>query len=320
MCGRQIICRVGGIILVALLYSSISPAQERTALNDTASEQSSTPPDTLPVQQPLQQELTGPPAWHAMVTNVPGDWVKYYNITFREEEISTYGEIAVMTGVLMATDAETWKSSRRATLKYQTINNFSNFFANDFGDGNAQIALAGVYAAYGLALGNDRALRTASQTVQALLAGGLVVQLLKHVTGRESPYVSSSPTGIWRFFPNQFDYAKKVPHYDAFPSGHICTSMSTVVVIAENYPEYTWIRPVGYTLVGLIGISMVNIGIHWYSDYPLGIAIGYTFGMIAAHPGGYDVLHFGEDNSHAVKLSPIILPGGAGLTASVNLR
>jgi PAP2 superfamily len=221
---------------------------------------------------------------------------------------------------LMATDDKTWTSSRRTTLKYQTINNFSNFFANDFGDGNAQIALAGVYAAYGLALGNNRALRTASQTVQALLAGGLVVQLLKHVTGRESPYVSSSPTGIWRFFPNQIHYAKYVPHYDAFPSGHICTSMSTVVVIAENYPEYTWIRPVGYTLVGLIGVSMVNIGIHWYSDYPLGIAIGYTFGMIAAHPGGYDVLHFGENNSHAVKLSPIILPGGAGLTASVNLR
>jgi hypothetical protein len=96
--------------------------------------------------------------------------------------------------------------------------------------------------------------------------------------------------------------------------------MSTVIVIAENYPELTWIRPVGYTLLGVIGISMVDIGIHWYSDYPLGLAIGYTFGMIAAHPGGYDVVHFGEDNSHAVTIFPTLLPGGAGLTASVNLR
>ena len=55
---------------------------------------------------------------------------------------------------------------------------------------------------------------------------------------------------------------------------------------------------------------MVNIGIHWYSDYPLGLALGYTFGMIAAHPEGYDVANFGKDDSHALSVQPTLIPGG----------
>ncbi|MBF8248870.1 MAG: hypothetical protein HW374_1670, partial [Bacteroidetes bacterium] len=40
----------------------------------------------------------------------------------------------------------------------------------------------------------------------------------------------------------------------------------TVIVISENYHEVTWIRPLGYVLTGLLGVGMVNNGIHWYSD------------------------------------------------------
>jgi hypothetical protein len=31
--------------------------------------------------------------------------------------------------------------------------------------------------------------------------------------------------------------------------------------------------------------QMVNNGVHWVSDYPLGIAMGYVIGKIAAHLG-----------------------------------
>jgi len=315
---RQRICRLGRPVLVALFCSSFCLAQTSSTLGDTTSAKAIV--DTQTTHHSMQDELTGPPTWHGMVTNVPGDWVKYYHVTFREEEIGTYGEIAVMTGILVATDDQTYQFSKRITQNSETVKSMSNFFANDVGEGTGQLTLAAAYAAYGLVFSDNRALRTGSQIVQALLAGGLVVQAIKHVTGRESPYVSSSPTGLWRFFPNQFYYAKRVPHYDAFPTGHLCTSTSTVIVIVENYPEMKWMRPVGYVILGLIGVSMVDIGIHWYSDYPLGVAIGYTFGMIAAHPGGYDVFHFGESDSHAVKLSPSLIPGGAGLTASVSLR
>ena len=113
---------------------------------------------------------------------------------------------------------------------------------------------------------------------------------MKHITGRESPYVSTVPGGVWRFFPNQIEYANKVPHFDAYPSGHLATAMATVTVIAENYPEYRYIKPLGYSLMGLLSFAMVNNGVHWVSDYPLALALGYTFGKIAVVKGRSKVI------------------------------
>ena len=76
-----------------------------------------------------------------------------------------------------------------------------------------------------------------------------------------------------------------MPNYDAFPTGHLATAMATVTVIADNYPEYHFIRPVGYGLMGLLGYSMLNNGVHWACDYPVGIALGYAFAKIAVRNG-----------------------------------
>ena len=38
----------------------------------------------------------------------------------------------------------------------------------------------------------------------------------------------------------------------------------------------------GYTAIGLVGISLVAKNWHWYSDLPLGIYLGLTFGNIIA--------------------------------------
>src|SRR5205085_11965716 len=100
----------------------------------------------------------------------------------------------------------------------------------------------------------------------------------------ESPNRTTTPTGKWRFFPNQIEYAKHTPAYDAFPSGHIATALATLQVIIENYPEKQWIKYVGYPIIGSIGIGLVATSIHWWSDIPLGIALGYSFGVLVAHP------------------------------------
>jgi len=71
----------------------------------------------------------------------------------------------------------------------------------------------------------------------------------------------------------------------AFPSGHLATAMMTVTVLSENYPEYTLIRPIGYGLMTLLGFQMVNNGVHWASDYPLALAIGYGLGKVAVSHG-----------------------------------
>lgn len=269
------------------------------------------PADSIirPLQQPTLK-------WHSMISNIPGDWKQYYTIKFQVNRIPEFVGLSVLTAGLIVTDKATYEVSDRWYKNSQSVSDVSNFFVS-LGDGKSQFALGGAFAAYGLLKDDDRALRTGSQIVQAVLASGAVVQLLKHITGRESPFVRTSPLGTWRFFPNQLDYLKHVPAYDAFPSGHICTALATVIVIAENYPETTWIRPVGYVLSGLVGVGMVNRGIHWYSDYPLGLAIGYAFGMIAAHPEGFLSAGSVNENAPHVSIAPAVNGNGVGLSMAV---
>jgi len=248
--------------------------------------------------------------WYSMITNIPGDWSRFTARTFRSENLSGMVGMSVLTIGLMVADDETWTLSDRWYKTSRKVGDVSDFFEY-LGDGRPQFGLAAAFGAYGVVAGDSRALRTGSQLVEAILACGGVVQLLKHLTGRESPFVSTVPAGRWDFFPNQIEYHKHVPRYDAFPSGHIATAMATVTVVAENYPEWNWVRPAGYTLCAVIGISMANTGIHWYSDYPLGLFLGYTFGMVVAHPEGYG--DSGASTSGQVSIAPSMTMGGPGV-------
>ncbi len=154
------------------------------------------------------------------------------------------------------------------------------------GDGWLHGSIMAGFLTYGYFNEDNRALQTASQLVEGLITTGIATQILKHITGRESPYRSSEDGGNWDFFPDQIEYHEHVPKYDAFPSGHLATAMMTFTVITENYPEYSsWAKPLGWTLLGLLSYQMMNNGVHWASDYPLAIAIGYGLGKIAADNG-----------------------------------
>lgn len=258
-----------------------------------------------------------PPKWHEFISRIPGDYSNFLDITFRSNKIPLYLGTSILTGILIATDDWSWKESDRWYKGSNFVKSASDVFV-DFGDGKSQFGLGAAFAAYGFVAGDNKALRTGSQVIQAVLASGFVVQILKHITGRESPFVSTAPGGKWVFFPNQIDYHKRVPHYDAYPSGHLTTSIATVIVIAENYPNQEWIKPLGYTISAGIAIGMVNSGIHWYSDYPLAIILGYTFGMLASHPEGLnDVL--GEENvEKGFKLTPGYSLNGMNLNLRYN--
>jgi Membrane-associated phospholipid phosphatase len=137
----------------------------------------------------------------------------------------------------------------------------------------------------GLITNDNRAIQTASQIGEGYLAMGITVQLIKHLTGRQSPFKTTEGSGNWQLFPPLSHYQSDVPNHDAFPSGHLATAMASITIYAENYPEIRWIRPVGYTVMGIVGLAMMNNGVHWLSDYPLAIAIGYTYGKIVTARG-----------------------------------
>lgn len=308
---------VGTVVLLLLAGAAMrARAQEPELLSQYESCFDAARIDTVVL---LSEGISQPPApaWHAMITNIPGDWLRSGKNIFRSESLPALAGIAVATGALFVTDHET----RRATFSlYEdnpAIHSASDVMIH-VGDGKTAFGVAAAFALYGFAAGDNRALSTGSQTVEAVLASGIVVQLLKRVSGRESPEMASIHRGRWRPFPNLQAYNHQQPKYYAFPSGHITTTMAVVTVIAENYPEITWVRPVGYTIVGLVGISLVNVGWHWYSDFPLGIALGYSFGMIAAHRGdpamGTDDLAGGK----GVKVMPNFTPEGTGVSVAWN--
>ncbi len=237
--------------------------------------------DTLAAGQEVSPAQSGP-AWYSMITNIPGDWVTTGKLAFGSEGLKVLGGVAVATGILFVSDHQLYAVSHNAYIRSANVQ-----FASDqmirAGDGRTTIGIAAAFGLYGFAADDSRAFRTASGLVEAFVASGITVQLLKHISGRESPQVATELAGEWRPFPGLRAYNSNQPRYYAFPSGHLTTAMATVTVIAENYPDAGWIRPVGYSIVGLTGVSLVNKGWHWYSDFPLAIALGYTFGNTAAH-------------------------------------
>ncbi len=72
------------------------------------------------------------------------------------------------------------------------------------------------------------------------------------------------------------------------PSGHIMSATVMFTVLEQEYPEYNYIfYPSEVVWLGVLGFGMINVGVHWASDYPLGIALGYLFGRSAVeihHP------------------------------------
>lgn len=258
-----------------------------------------------------------PTTWHSMLTNIPGDWVRTTSSAFSVQNLPALSGVALSTGVLLLGDHATYTASHDLYRKSAAVNSASNFIVCA-GDGRTTLGIAAVFALYGLADDDSRALRTASQTVEALLASGLVVQVLKHVSGRESPQAATSARGIWRPFPSLGVYNHNQARFYSFPSGHMTTGMATLTVIAENYPEAQWIRPAGYGVLSLLAVSLVNKGWHWYSDFPLAIAMGYSFGRIAAHPGGDDPSEMSVGHGQALQILPSLTPAGPGVMFALN--
>lgn len=263
---------------------------------------------TLPSGQTMVYRKPG--AFHFMGT-LPKDYKSYCKKTFRESQLVNFGFIAGSTLMLYAFDDQLLRGAKsfgrtvhlagtsnqtalidekvrigkqdvKLEFNVPTDLNSSMYF---LGDGWTHTTIALSYWVTGLITHDYRALQTASQLGECILATGIATQVIKHITGRESPFTTNVPRGTWRFFPNQKEYAAHTPSHDAYPTGHLATAMATVTVIADNYPEKKYIRPLGYSLMGLLGFAMMNNGVHWASDYPLGIALGYSFAKIATTQG-----------------------------------
>lgn len=154
------------------------------------------------------------------------------------------------------------------------------------GDGWIHMGIAIGFFTNGWSSGNNRPYNTGLQMIHGMATSTIFSQALKRATGRESPNKSTAARGRWRPFPSISAYQKQTARYDAFPSGHIMTATLVFTVMNTNYPEYSnYILPVEVVWLSALGFEMVNNGVHWASDYPLGIGIGYAVGKMATRMG-----------------------------------
>jgi PAP2 superfamily len=238
------------------------------------------------------------PKFYTFLQNIPRTFANAGKETFSKKSLPALGIIAGASVVLIIADQSISNSVHQfshfihlhhdrdykdvITLKlggspihvYQAPQNLNSVLYS-LGEGLPPILISAGLLVHGSIAKDHRSLSVASQIMQSNITMGISTQLLKRISGRESPFVATQSGGAWH--PARFrQYQHNVPHFDAFPSGHLATMMSTVTVLALNYPEKKWIRPVGYTLMTLVGLAMINNDVHWAGDYPLAIGLGYV--------------------------------------------
>ena len=237
-------------------------------------------------------------------TTLPHNAWHFLDSSFSTKYLNAWGVIILSTGVMIIYDQKITNQVQRFG-RFLKIGNKENTVGTlkvggssllrrpsdlgsamyFMGDGWVTISLMSGFFVTGLVKDSPRSLQVASQLFQGLLLTGLTTQILKRSTGRESPIRATKPGGRWRFFPKTSDFQANISAYDAFPSGHLATTMTTFMIISENYPEYHYIKPVGITIMSLLGFQMVNNSVHWASDYPLALGIGYMIGKTIVENG-----------------------------------
>jgi len=233
------------------------------------------------------------------ITHVPNDMWQIAKSPFKKENTKGLIAVAISTGLLIPFDQAITDGVRDAsrkihlhdetdytvvvksgTTKIFKIPNNLNSGLYQMGEGGTSMMVAGGLFIYGKIAHDYRALQTASDLTETFITMGVTTQILKRISGRQSPFMSTQSGGAWHPFPSFHDYQTNTSNFDAFPSGHLATMMATVTVLTENYPEKKWLPYVGYSLIGLTGWAMINTEVHWIGDYPLALALGYISGKI----------------------------------------
>jgi membrane-associated phospholipid phosphatase len=233
------------------------------------------------------------------ITNVPADLLQIARSPFKRSNLTGAALVVASTALLLPFDQKILDGVKQVSeqihLQAQTdykvllksgdtkiikLPRNINSALYQLGEGGTSMLISGGLFIYGKINKDNRALQTASDIAETFITMGITTQVLKRMSGRQSPFMRTQPGGAWHPFPSFKEYQQNTSNYDAFPSGHLATMMATVTVLTNNYPEKKWIGILGYSLIGLTGWAMINTDVHWIADYPLALALGYISGKI----------------------------------------
>ncbi len=249
----------------------------------------------------LKQDGFTRPKPFSFITNIPADVAGFTKQSFKQKNFSSLARIAGATVFLLLADQSITNTVQdiaddhniSSSEKFSPVLNFKiggkktnfgklpkniNTAFYFLGQGSSTMFMAAGFYLLGKIKKDNRALQTASQLTESFITLGIGTQVMKYATGRENPSDATTDGGRWRPFPTWNNFQNSKPKYDAFPSGHMACFISAITIISKNYPEKKWIKPIGYTIAGLCSLAMLNNGVHWASDYPLGFGLGHGFG------------------------------------------
>lgn len=140
-------------------------------------------------------------------------------------------------------------------------------FAKPFGDGRYTLPGLGALYLYSHFLEDKKAQRTALLSLESFVVSGIFVQVIKFSGHRHRPS-SGAPYNRW-------DGPNFSPSNLSFPSGHASSAFAIATVIASEYRDKAFIRPLAYGIATLTTLSRVNDNAHWASDVFFGAIVGY---------------------------------------------
>ncbi|MCK4765940.1 MAG: phosphatase PAP2 family protein [Candidatus Aminicenantes bacterium] len=195
------------------------------------------------------------------------------------KQLLTWGSVALITAILIENDEKLYRSTQEYQTEHKWVQDLSPA-VRPLGDGNLNLGVAGGFYLWGLLFKDTKAKKAGELSLMSLIHAGIVVQLVKHLTGRKRPRATEPGVDHWEgpagFFKRYKDHRDM--YYDAFFSGHTVTAWSLATVVAKMYNKSFVVPVLCYSLATIAGLSNVTEGEHWYSDVFVGAVIGYAIG------------------------------------------
>jgi membrane-associated phospholipid phosphatase len=233
-------------------------------------------------------------------------WTAPFNLDLKGSLI--FGGVLVGTGILIANDEAIYKGFKTYQNKNSWVDTVSPKLTL-LGEWGIDCGIAGIFVLSGLAFRDKKARDTGLMALETLMHTGLLVQVAKHLAGRQRPSVENGQDywfGPGAFFNRYSEGA--FARYDSFPSGHTISAWGLATVIAENYKSF-WVQLACYGLATGVGLSRLTEDAHWFSDVFIGAVLGYAIGRMVV-----------RNQNKRLQIAPSVMPGGIGLSLSYEIK
>jgi hypothetical protein len=199
-------------------------------------------------------------------------WASGFNY---ENHKIPFWHTAIITLALSIKDEDIYRQTKTFQNQHTSVDKPSETITL-LGDGYVDLSLLGLFYLKGILWKDKRAEKTALLGFKGMLHTGIVVQVLKHISGRQRPSAENGkdrwhgPSGAFkRYTPGRWAF------YDAFPSGHTIAAWSLATVVSHQYRHLKIVPPLVYVLAAGAGVSRITEDAHWASDVFLGAIIGF---------------------------------------------